>query len=43
MEVTLLFNVFNPKYYQNEIWSYTSVSFNKHFSHVFGSMLDTGV
>ena len=29
-------------YYQNEIWPYISVSYDKHFEHVFGSMLETG-
>ena len=32
----------NPKYYQNEIWSNTSVSYNKYFNHSFGSILKTG-
>ena len=31
----------SPKYYQNEIWSNTSISYNKYFWHVFGSMLET--
>ena len=31
----------NRKYYQNEIWSNTSVVYDKHFQHVFGSMRET--
>ena len=31
----------NPKYYQNEIWSNTSVLYGTHFLHVLGSMLET--
>ena len=33
---------FNPRSNQNEMWSNTSVSLNKHFKHVFGSRLETG-
>ena len=32
----------NPKYCQNDTWSGTSVLYDKHFYHVFGSMLETG-
>ena len=32
----------NPKYCQNEIWSNTSELYDKHFQHVFGSLLETG-
>ena len=42
MEVTLSLFLLNPKCYQNEIWSNTSVLYDKHFLHVFGSMLETG-
>ena len=31
MEVTLFLFLLNPKYYQNKIWSNTSVSFNNLF------------
>ena len=31
MEVTLMLISFNPMYYQNEIWSSTSVLYDKHF------------
>ena len=31
--------VLTPKYYQKEIWSNTSVLYDKHFIHDFGSML----
>ena len=31
----------NPKYYQKEIGSNNSVLCDKHFKHVFGSMLET--
>ena len=37
-----LANFMNPKYYQNEIWSNTSVLCGKHFEHVFGSVLEIG-
>ena len=37
----LIFLNLDPKYYQNKIWSNTSVVFDKHFQHVFGSMLKT--
>ena len=33
---------FNRKSYQNEISSDTSMLYDKHFKHVFGSMLETG-
>ena len=43
MEVTLIrLFLLNPKYYQYEIWSNTSVLYEKHFYHVFASMLGTG-
>ena len=39
MEVTCSF-LLNPKSYQNETWSNTSVLSDKYFQHVFDSMLD---
>ena len=44
MVVTFMVCLFilNPKYYQNEIWSNTSVLCGKHFEHVFGSVLEIG-
>ena len=41
MEIILML-LMNPKYYENEIWSNTSVLCDKHFWHIFGSMLETG-
>ena len=35
IEVTLLLIFLNPKYYQNEIWSNTSASYNKYISNIF--------
>ena len=43
MEVTLMRIFFlNPKNYQIEIWSNTSVLYGKHFYYVFGLMQETG-
>ena len=41
MEVTLSLISFDHRYYQNETWSCTTMLYDKHFKHGFGSMLDT--
>ena len=41
-EFHLCLFLLNSKYYQNKIWSNTSVLYEKYFKHVFGSMLETG-
>ena len=43
MKITLYFFLLNPKYYQNEIWSNTNMLYDKHFSHNFGTMMETGI